>query len=90
LEEIVTSLTGNASLPSSIQKPEAPREKSPVTALKPKPIISVTYSPRGVAAISSSGVCVPAFMIRLLVLALTPPPERPALAVDSRCSLRAE
>jgi hypothetical protein len=40
--EIVTSLTGWASFPSSIQNPEAPRLKSPVTALKPKPIISVT------------------------------------------------
>ena len=42
LLEIVTSETGKVFLPSSIQKPLAPREKSPVTALKPKPIMSVT------------------------------------------------
>src|SRR5262249_3499230 len=42
LPAIVTSSTGKASLPSSTHQPEAPREKSPVTALKPKPIISVT------------------------------------------------
>ena len=40
--EIVTSLTGNVSSPVSIQKPVAPRLKSPVIPLKPKPIISVT------------------------------------------------
>ncbi len=56
VEEIVISLTGKASLPSSIQKPAAPREKSEVIGLKPKPIISVTYRPRGVLAISSSRV----------------------------------
>ena len=39
---IVTSLTGNVSSPFSIQKPCAPREKSPVTGLKPKPISCVT------------------------------------------------
>ena len=42
LREMVTSLTGNVSSPFSIQKPLAPREKSPVTALNPKPIMSVT------------------------------------------------
>ena len=35
LSEMVTSETGNTRLPSSTQKPEAPRLKSPVTALKP-------------------------------------------------------
>ncbi len=33
---------GEGKPPFSIQKPDAPREKSPVIALKPKPIISVT------------------------------------------------
>src|ERR1019366_873377 len=37
LSEIVTSLTGNASSPFSIQKPAAPREKSPVTAFESTP-----------------------------------------------------
>jgi hypothetical protein len=39
---MVTSLTAGPSAPSSIKNPLAPRLKSPVTALKPKPIISVT------------------------------------------------
>ena len=60
VEEIVISLTGNANLPSSIQKPAAPREKSEVKALKPKPIISVTYSPLGVLAITVVARVLPA------------------------------
>ena len=42
VEEMVISLTGKANFPFSIQKPAAPREKSEVIALNPKPIISVT------------------------------------------------
>src|SRR5687767_11104352 len=38
LAEMVISLTGKARSPFSIQKPPAPWEKSPVTALKPKPM----------------------------------------------------
>ena len=36
MSEIVTALTGKASSPFSIQKSAVPREKSPVTALKPR------------------------------------------------------
>ena len=48
--EFVTSVTGWASSPFSIQNPDGPREMSPVTALMPKTIISVTYRPRFVEA----------------------------------------
>lgn len=39
--EMLISVTGKATSPRSIQKPAAPREKSPVVGLKPKPIIVV-------------------------------------------------
>src|SRR6478609_3462269 len=89
VEEMVISLTGNANLPFSIQNPAAPREKSEVIALKPKPIISVTYRPLGVLAISSSRLIEPAFMNKLLVDAETLPPPRAAEPVDARPSFRA-
>src|SRR5690606_20599304 len=88
-DEMVTSPTGNAILPSSIQKPAAPREKSPVTALKPKPIISVTKKPRGVEAMSSLRDREPGCMMKLLVDEPIDPPLRAALAVGWRSSLRA-
>ncbi len=67
LSEMVISLTGNASLPSSIQNPEAPREKSPVTALNPKPIMSVTYRPRFVEATMSAAFVLVGMRRKLLV-----------------------
>src|SRR5712691_9685176 len=42
LPATVISSTGNVSSPSLIHKPEAPREKSPVTRFTPKPRNSVT------------------------------------------------
>ena len=89
VEEMVTSLTGNASFPPSIQNPEAPREKSPVMGLNPNPIISVTYKPRSTEAMISARGVVPASRMKLLVEGAIDPPERAALAVDSRPSLRA-
>src|ERR1019366_1966066 len=77
LSEIVTSLTGNASSPFSIQKPAAPREKSPVTALKPKPIISVTDSPRAAPLMIPAFESAPGWRTKFDVLGPTPaPPTR--------------
>ena len=89
VDEMVISLTGNASSPFSIQKPAAPREKSPVIGLKPKPISSVTYSPRCVLLMISAAGVVPASRMKLLVEAPIEPPLRLAEPVDSRPSLRA-
>src|SRR5204862_6638864 len=90
LSEIVTSLTGYASSPFSIQKPWAPREKSPVTALKPKPIIDVTYWPLGVSFRRAALLIDPGRMIRFEVVGpALPPTPRPALPVDFLPSLRA-
>ncbi len=89
VDEMVISLTGKANSPFSIQKPAAPREKSPVTGLKPKPISSVTYRPRAVLfTISFAGV-MPAAKMKLLVEAPIEPPLRAADAVDSRPSFLA-
>ena len=89
LEEIVISPTGNWIFPSSIQNPEAPREKSPVTELNPNPIISVTYNPFAVDCTRSPRDCSPGASMKLLVVELMLPPLRPALAVGSSCSFRA-
>jgi hypothetical protein len=88
VSEIVTSETGKLFSPFSIQKPPAPRLKSPVTALKPKPIISVTYRPFGVEASNASGVSVPGSSQKLVVDGPTPP-LRAADAVERRPSFRA-
>ena len=78
---MVTSVTGKASSPFSIQKPPAPRLKSPVTALKPKPIMLVTRGRAWWSAAMSSGVCVPARRWKLLPEMPTPPElPREALA----------
>src|SRR5260221_2167107 len=88
---IVTSLTGCVSSPFSIQNPCAPREKSPVTGLNPKPIRAVTYKPFGVLRSNSSFVIVPGCMIRFDVVGPgLPPMPRPAEPVDARPSLRPE
>src|SRR5262249_59339438 len=74
LHEIVISETGNARSPFSIQKPPAPREKSPVTGLKPKPIMSVTYRPRSTPATIDCGDAVPACSMKFDVVGPGAPP----------------
>ena len=61
----VTSETGRVSLPLSIRRPAAPRLKSPVAGLKPKPIMLSQYKPYSTSAIRSSGGRAPAARKRL-------------------------
>ena len=91
LMESVTSDTGAPSFPCSIIRPKAPRLKSPVEALKPKPIMPSQKKPCGVAAIISSWLTVPGRSDRLKAVSPGEPLDgRLAWPVGFMPSLRAE